>query len=1351
MPEQAAASLRWLHLSDLHLKADETWDRRATLKALVEHARRQKAEGFAPQMVFLTGDVAFSGKREEYDHAFRFCEQLAKTLDLEPRRDFFVVPGNHDVDRSAIKRGDRAIAEGLESAAHVEEIFRDAPSLELLGRRLANFYAFTERLFGTARAWEAARPWRVDHREVGGAKVAILQLNSAWACGTKLEEKTHRDLVLLVGEYQLREALVDAAAGEVRIALVHHPIEDCLDFDRAAVRNLLEQEDGAHLLLRGHLHRTDTGQRSTPDGSLLELAAGCLYTGDPQYPRRYLAGELALPAAAGAVSYFGYTDQPGKSFWAPDKLTYANAPAGRWEFALSGAQPQAQPKAGKKKAARGRAAASLVERYREVAARVHGTVRFIGFGDHRLRPMVRVPELFVPLRMEVRGRQDEKKSWTTQQLLAVLAARGRSRSPRTVVLLGGPGSGKTTLCRFLTAALAGAVKLEGWKAPEATLPLFLPFREYVRECKQQEKTLLDFLREQARTHLQLDNLPEGFFEEAIEEGRAVLLLDGLDEVGSAAERGKAVDKVIAFLFQHRSLPTLLTSRIAGYDEAPVQGDISGGVAYLTLAPFSEEDLPLFVRNWYAIQEPEDAQARARGVEDLEGALTANPRVKELARNPMLATLIALVHRFEAHLPGERAKLYELCIKTLLETWPAAGGRRFEAIDEGRQRAYLEELAYLRQKGRKADDREVLIPRGELVETLTGIVHGRDASQEKRSVRSLVEKWVEYLEDGAGLLVEQKPGFFAFFHLSFLEYLAACGVELERDGPAVQLVAKQWSNPAWREACLLVVGRKATEKRFLDDLFGRMGRLKAEGRWFFLLQCLREEADFDQEQRERIVREAARSLLDRPVQTWGEVAGTFQDIQRFSLRHAKWARRWPEHEVARAIGEGLQGAVALVRGDTDAVRRALDRRPDAGLAAAALLDFWPGYMAGRWAVQRIERASAFNWASKGSPELATLRSLASLGQPALALAPGLLVALARRHRKMAGLAAGSLAALAEERRESGKGVPAAVTLHPSGIEVLSRPAWPDMTLLVHAEALARRFTRRFAGTFARAFARDFTRDFTRNLPQDLAWEFARDFARDFTRNLPQDLAWDFTQDFALDFTQNFTRKFALDFTRNFAWSFVRAFAGDFPGDFVRIFAESFSVGSPRDFAQRESSRPSPAPPSVGERSLDQRALDALSAAKTKEEAQRAAGVLSERLAAEAWLAQVTTVERPKRERTAYFHRRVQNAWLLQVWQAVDGSFKNPDDPDLLALYLALGWTQATTTWQWPATERWIQLLSGPPPANWLPRSQWHLCWLLHDNTNAQHRKALDDALAEGLASDQPYVAEALREIFPPQTG
>jgi len=74
--------LTWLHISDLHIKASDPYDRDVVLNALLQSMTRFKARDLTPDMVFVTGDVASSGKKAEYERATPFFEQLLQTLGL---------------------------------------------------------------------------------------------------------------------------------------------------------------------------------------------------------------------------------------------------------------------------------------------------------------------------------------------------------------------------------------------------------------------------------------------------------------------------------------------------------------------------------------------------------------------------------------------------------------------------------------------------------------------------------------------------------------------------------------------------------------------------------------------------------------------------------------------------------------------------------------------------------------------------------------------------------------------------------------------------------------------------------------------------------------------------------------------------------------------------------------------------------------------------------------------------------------------------------------------------------------------------------------------------------------------
>ncbi|MFH0981371.1 MAG: metallophosphoesterase [Planctomycetota bacterium] len=109
--ERPQEPLRILHLSDIHFSKSTEWDASPVLVGLCQAVKNLVERGLAPDVVAITGDVAFSDKKTEYDWARKWInEGLLKTLpDLTEDR-VLIVPGNHDVDRGSVG----AAAEGLQ-------------------------------------------------------------------------------------------------------------------------------------------------------------------------------------------------------------------------------------------------------------------------------------------------------------------------------------------------------------------------------------------------------------------------------------------------------------------------------------------------------------------------------------------------------------------------------------------------------------------------------------------------------------------------------------------------------------------------------------------------------------------------------------------------------------------------------------------------------------------------------------------------------------------------------------------------------------------------------------------------------------------------------------------------------------------------------------------------------------------------------------------------------------------------------------------------------------------------------------------------------------------------------------
>ena len=94
--------VRWLHISDIHLRMRDAWSQDVVLKAMCERIGQLRIEGTAADFILLTGDLAYSGKPEEYALAAGFLDALVEASGV-PNERIFCIPGNHDIDRDRQK------------------------------------------------------------------------------------------------------------------------------------------------------------------------------------------------------------------------------------------------------------------------------------------------------------------------------------------------------------------------------------------------------------------------------------------------------------------------------------------------------------------------------------------------------------------------------------------------------------------------------------------------------------------------------------------------------------------------------------------------------------------------------------------------------------------------------------------------------------------------------------------------------------------------------------------------------------------------------------------------------------------------------------------------------------------------------------------------------------------------------------------------------------------------------------------------------------------------------------------------------------------------------------------------
>ncbi len=437
-----------------------------------------------------------------------------------------------------------------------------------------------------------------------------------------------------------------------------------------------------------------------------------------------------------------------------------------------------------------------------------------------------------------------------------------------LIILGDPGSGKSTLFRYLSFCLAGhrlnadsqLLANLGWDEARIQAPPDEDPAAYaVKFAEYQRKREMDRLLGQTREgrgevvpesviipwssgalvpiQIELRNFAQSDFDpqspvalwkyaceqlerddlgEAIpalkriaQRGEAIFLFDGVDEVPP----GKRPDiwRAIASLSEgpYGGCRWIAACRVLSF----VSAEAPAGVPVQTLSPLTEEQIDTFVAKWYEALAEAGELFPPRSADHLRAA-TRRPRLRTVARNPMLLTIMALVQTYYGMLPDERARLYQQCVETLLLRW-----QRHKEDSEREMPGLLVELGTNQQElerllweiawqahsqgfdpesaGSEDEESAVDIPESQVMEIACRALGSW----------SRAEQFVEYTERRAHLLLGRGGvggRLFTFPHRTFQEYLAACRLASDRR-PGEQALELARQGDYWREVLNLAVG------------------------------------------------------------------------------------------------------------------------------------------------------------------------------------------------------------------------------------------------------------------------------------------------------------------------------------------------------------------------------------------------------------------------------------------------------------------------------------------------------------------------------------------------------------------
>ncbi|MBE9118687.1 SUMF1/EgtB/PvdO family nonheme iron enzyme [Lusitaniella coriacea LEGE 07157] len=363
---------------------------------------------------------------------------------------------------------------------------------------------------------------------------------------------------------------------------------------------------------------------------------------------------------------------------------------------------------------------------------------------------------------------------------------------RRITILAPPGSGKSTLLQHLTLIYAQQ-RHRKYKVPKR-IPILFRLRDVREQLIQRNPPQLnELIRQEVKRLPACKELkpPKNFFERQLENGKCLVMLDGLDEVANPAERTKVSQWAKQQMEDYPQTSFILTSRPHGYDSELFDEQVD---IVLEVQPFTLAQMKTFIKGWYTHikisldgDTPAVRQEARESAEDLIEALLQNPAIRQMASNPLLITMIATVHYLGNALPGKRVKLYKEICDVLL-------GRRLLArksalhLSADNNQTLLQIFALdLMQRGTQKFT----------FEECQRLIQDR-LSRFARN-RLTPKEWLKQVKEDIGLLAEKELGSYEFAHLSFQEYLAAVQIKASNQEA---LLVQNFHQSQWAETIRL---------------------------------------------------------------------------------------------------------------------------------------------------------------------------------------------------------------------------------------------------------------------------------------------------------------------------------------------------------------------------------------------------------------------------------------------------------------------------------------------------------------------------------------------------------------------
>lgn len=397
------------------------------------------------------------------------------------------------------------------------------------------------------------------------------------------------------------------------------------------------------------------------------------------------------------------------------------------------------------------------------------------------------------------------------------------------IVLGNPGAGKSTLLRFVALDLLrrSPVLLPVARRWGSFLPIWIPFALWtnlIDDRTTSHAALRDVVQMWLRMWGEEQIWP--LVNEALEDGRIILLVDGLDEWTSRQSAQIALQRLQVFA-ENRQVPAILTSRPHGFRllGTPTTGWHLGAIGDLS----TEQQLTL-CRFWFR-RHPSVADIPEKDIErqtiDLaRGFLKHVERssdLRELANTPLVLLLLVYLWIHEEVLPQNRFRAYDKLVSFLIITHPARRRTASQIAEsdvaqESTIRSSLVHLALTIHTRYPTGG----IPEKEATKAIEKHLMDEEYGQglSVDSARRQSSLIIRFASDSSGILVRRSSDELGFYHRVFQEYLTAEAVSMRPLEEQTQLITERCVDPQWYEVilCIFYLTRRRDDiKRLVDTI------------------------------------------------------------------------------------------------------------------------------------------------------------------------------------------------------------------------------------------------------------------------------------------------------------------------------------------------------------------------------------------------------------------------------------------------------------------------------------------------------------------------------------------------------